>query len=58
MEFGAVYVLVESPGAIGVDALSLAQSIGAQAELVARYPRPGETPETASVSLWYFDRAN
>jgi hypothetical protein len=52
MEHGAVYVLVESPGLIGVDALSFAQSIGAQAALIERYPRPGEAEYDASVTLW------
>lgn len=46
---GPVYVLREAP-TIGLSDEALA-ALG-QAELLARYPRPDETQETASVTLW------
>lgn len=51
---GAVYVLAEPPP-IGMD-ISAVTSTEARAELVAVYPRPGETTESASVRLWRFTR--
>jgi hypothetical protein len=43
-----VYVLTDNAPLIGLDVMTL----GAQAEKVTAYPRPGETAETASVVLW------
>lgn len=50
---GSVYVLVESESIIGAD---VRQIENADAVEIARYPRPGETFETASVVLWRLDR--
>jgi hypothetical protein len=39
-----------------VDIPALAQTLGAQAQRLAAYPRPGETPAGASVVLWVLRR--
>jgi hypothetical protein len=49
---GAVYVLVEQAGAIGIDVTTL----DARATRLAAYPRAGETADTASVVLWWVER--
>ncbi len=49
---GRVYVLSDFAPIIGVDAPALAASLGAQAEHIASYPRPGESEDSASVVLW------
>jgi hypothetical protein len=51
-EQGAAYVLVDTPPAIGLDVTAL----DANATRVAVYPRPGETEQTATVSLWLVER--
>ncbi len=48
---GSVFVLAEKPP-IGL----MLRHIDAKATRIAAYPRPGETPETASVILWRLDR--
>lgn len=50
-ERGAVYVLADTTPLIGVDVTALS----ATATRIAVYPRPGETPETASVVLWLLE---
>lgn len=50
-ERGSVFVLAEKPP-IG---LTLSD-VDAKATKIAAYPRPGESPETASVTLWRLDR--
>lgn len=52
-EFGAVYVLVERGGVIGVDVATL----DAHASELAVYPRPDETNMNASVRLWLLQRS-
>ncbi|MBX3064082.1 MAG: glycosyltransferase family 39 protein [Anaerolineae bacterium] len=47
-ERGTVYVLVQAPP-IGLDLLA---AFGTQTTLIASYPRPGETENSASVRLW------
>ena len=49
---GIVYVLADFAPLIGADVPALATRLGAQAERIAGYPRPGETEDTASVVLW------
>ena len=49
---GAVYVLTDEAPLIGIDVTQ----IDAQAVEIARFPRPDETPETASVVLWLLRR--
>jgi hypothetical protein len=49
---GAVYVLVERGGEIGIDVATL----DARATLIASYPRPHETVANASVRLWRVER--
>jgi len=48
---GAVYVLVERPP-IGLDM----SQFGARAQRVGSFPRPGETPDSASVVLWRLEK--
>ncbi|MBK8023342.1 MAG: glycosyltransferase family 39 protein [Chloroflexi bacterium] len=48
----AVYVLTDTAPLIGADVPALAESLGAHAERVAAYPRPGESEQSASVVLW------
>ncbi|MDX2136854.1 MAG: hypothetical protein SF123_02075, partial [Chloroflexota bacterium] len=49
---GAVYVLVEQAGVIGMDVTTLDET----GTLLAAYPRAGETADTASVVLWWVER--
>jgi hypothetical protein len=49
---GAVYVLVERGGEIGIDVMT----VDARAMLLASYPRPHETEADASVRLWLLER--
>lgn len=51
-EHGAVYVLVENAGVIGL----APSEIDGRATQIAAYPRPDETEATASVVLWRFER--
>ncbi len=53
---GAAWVLTDTAPQIGVDIPALAQTLGAQAQRLAAYPRPGETPAGASVVLWVLRR--
>jgi len=48
---GAVYVLVDDAPSIGIDVTTL----DARATPIAAYPRPGESPENASVVLWLLE---
>ncbi|MBZ0283651.1 MAG: cellulase family glycosylhydrolase [Anaerolineae bacterium] len=48
---GAVYVLVDDAPNIGIDVTT----INARATPIAAYPRPGESPENASVVLWLLE---
>ncbi len=48
----AVYVLADNAPIIGVDVTAL----NAKATRIAAYPRPGETPDTASVVLWLLEK--
>jgi hypothetical protein len=49
---GAVYVLVERPGELGM----ARDRIHAAITEIAVYPRPGETVESASLHLWLLER--
>lgn len=53
---GGVYVLADTAPVIGADILAATPALGAQAREIARYPRPGETLESASVVLWKLTR--
>ncbi len=50
-DYGAVYVLADNTPIIGADISALP----AAATRLAAYPRPGETPDTASVVLWLLE---
>jgi hypothetical protein len=52
MRDGAVYVLVERGGEIGINLTTL----DARARLIAAYPRPHESADDASVRLWRLER--
>jgi hypothetical protein len=49
---GAVYVLVERGGEIGIDVTTL----DAQATLLGSYPRPNEAESNAAVQLWLMEQ--
>jgi len=53
-QFGAVYVLVENGGLIGVDV----DLLDVQATLLGSYPRPGESETSASIRLWLLERTD
>ncbi len=48
---GGAYVLTDSAPIIGLDVTTL----NVQVTRIAAYPRPGETPETATVVLWLLE---
>ncbi len=50
---GVVYVLVEETPGIGADVTTF----NARALRIAAYPRPGETIDSASVTLWLLEKA-
>ncbi|MFN8378207.1 MAG: glycosyltransferase family 39 protein [Anaerolineae bacterium] len=52
-----VYVLTDSAPNIGADVPALAAELGAQAERITGYPRPGESEDTASVVLWLIENS-
>ncbi|MBE2184854.1 MAG: glycosyltransferase family 39 protein [Anaerolineae bacterium] len=47
-----VYIVTDNAPLIGADIPMLASALGATAERIGEYPRPGETLENASVVLW------
>jgi hypothetical protein len=53
---GGVYVLTDTAPLIGADILVEAPALDAQAREIARYPRPGESLDSASVILWLLTR--
>lgn len=55
-EQGRVYVVTDSAPSIGADVPALAATLGARAERIMGYPRPGESEDTASVVLWIVER--
>lgn len=51
-EFGAAYVLVDTPPHIGADMADVSATLSAQMTRVKAYPRPGESEDSATVVLW------
>ncbi len=52
---GVMYILAESQP-IGLDPAWMTALLSVEVTRVAGYPRPGETPDTASVVLWKLER--
>jgi hypothetical protein len=51
-EYGAAYVLADTPPHIGADMEQVGEQLSAEVARVKAYPRPGESEETATVALW------